>query len=515
MSQTTDDSLKKRYLYKLSTNLVGLGIALVTQALIPRGLGPKAYGDFHFLTGFFGSVQNFLDMGTSTCFFTKLSQRPDDSRLVSFYLYVVGLSTLLILLFVVGADFVSMSSRLWPDQEMIYVYFAAIFAILAWVSGIAARMGDAYGVTVATEKARIIQKIFGFAVLVYLYFINQLHLAQFFFYNYLILLFLMGALVWIISKKGFYSKHHRSLSGGQAKAYGKEFYHYSHPLFIAALAGNAATILDRWWLQTFAGSEQQGFFGFSFLIGTAYMLFANAMEPLLMREFAIAYVKKDYEQIAAIFRQYVPSFYSLAAFFSCFVAVQSEKVIHIMGGSKYLDAGPVVMIMAFFPIHQSYGQLSGSLLFATNQTVLMRNISIAVSLIGIPITYFLVAPVGKMGLNAGAAGLAIKMVAMQFIGVNIQLYFNTKMLKLNFWRYVVHQVLIVSCLLLLAAAASRIVDSLFRERGMVIASFILSGILYTALTLGLAFLFPRIFGLKSADLKSIVDKMRQKGKERP
>jgi len=78
-------SLKKRYFAKLSTNLIGLGIGLITQAVIPRGLGPKAYGDFSFLSSFFIRVVGFLDMGTSIGFYTKLSQRQQDFGLVSFY----------------------------------------------------------------------------------------------------------------------------------------------------------------------------------------------------------------------------------------------------------------------------------------------------------------------------------------------------------------------------------------------------------------------------------------------
>jgi len=510
MKPAAGDSLKKRYFYKLSTNLVGLAIALVTQAIIPRGLGPKAYGDFHFLTSFFTNVQNFLDMGTSSCFFTKLSQRPNDTKLVSFYLYLTGIISLIIMLFAAGAHWSELNNRLWPAQEMTYVYLAAIFVILTWVSGLVVQMADAYGVTVATEKTRIGQKMLGLAVLLILYVLHQLRLAQFFFYNYLILLFLISAFVWIILKKGFYPKSDHALTKKQIRTYSREFYHYSHPLFMAALIGNIAFILDRWWLQIFAGSEQQGFYGFACLIGTAYMLFTNAMQPLLMREFAITYVKRDYEQMTSIFRRYIPSFYSLAAFFSCFVAVQAEKVIFLMGGDKFIDAKAAVTIMAFFPIHQSYGQLSGSLLFATDQTILMRNISITTALIGVPITYFLVAPVDKMGLNAGAAGLALKMVLMQFIIVNIQLYFNAKMLNLKFWRYVGHQLVIVGCLLIIALAASLSIDFFFKTQARMIISFILAGILYTFLSVGMAYLFPRAFGLNRDDINSIVTKIQQK-----
>ena len=43
-----EDSLKKRYLYKLGTKFIGFPIGLITAAIIPRGLGLRAYGDYNF-----------------------------------------------------------------------------------------------------------------------------------------------------------------------------------------------------------------------------------------------------------------------------------------------------------------------------------------------------------------------------------------------------------------------------------------------------------------------------------
>ena len=85
-----EDSFRKRYFFKVLTNLVGLVIGVVTQSLIPRGLGPKAYGDFSFLSSFFFQVVGFLDMSTSMGFYTKLCQRPREYALTSFYIYFVG-----------------------------------------------------------------------------------------------------------------------------------------------------------------------------------------------------------------------------------------------------------------------------------------------------------------------------------------------------------------------------------------------------------------------------------------
>jgi O-antigen/teichoic acid export membrane protein len=503
------DSIKKRFIFKLSANLVGLLIGLATQAIIPRGLGPKSYGDFSFLTDFFSKVINFLHMGTSACFFNKLSQRPNDSQLISFYFSFVGVISLIVILFVVGAHWGGISTIIWPGQELQYVYLGSIFAIIMFVSYVVNMMADAYGVTVATEKIRILQKILGLVIIFSLYMFHQLQLTQFFLYNYSILLFLIMAFIWIISKKGYILRQNLFLAKEDIKKFSKEFYKYSYPLFFGALVGASATIIDRWWLQVFSGSEQQGFYGFAYLIGAVFVIFANSMQPLISREFALNFIKKDFKQMALLFRRYIPLFYSIAAFFSCFIVFQTENIILIMGGEKFINAKTVLIIMAFYTIHQVYGQLSGSLFFATDQTLLMTKITIACYLIGVPITYFLVAPVNSMGLNAGAAGLALKLVIIQFIDANVQLYFNAKMLRLNFWKYVGHQFVVVACFLLLAFFSSFGIDYLFGLNDRFVIRFILSGIFYTFMVLSMVYFFPQINGLTRSDLYLVMNKIRQ------
>lgn len=503
------DSLKKRYFAKLFANLVGLAIALVTEAIIPRGLGPRAYGNFSFLSNFFNRIVGFLDMGTSTGFYTKLSQRQQDFGLVSFYLLFAGLVSFLVFVFVGCIHVTGVYTTLLPEQTSFYIYLAAVWGILTWLVQILNKMADAYGVTVSTEIARILQKGLGFVLILALFLTNQLNLSNLFYYHYCILIFLTLAFIWVMEHNGHSLRQSWRLSWNKTKAYTKEFYDFSHPLFVGALVGLIIGFLERWMLQMFGGSLQQGFYGLSYKIGAVCFLFTSAMTPLIVREFAIAFDKKDIREMARLFRRYIPMLYAISAYFACFIAVQASKVTYIMGGEKFNQATLAVMIMAFYPIHQTYGQLSGSVFMATGQTGLYRNIAIIFSLIGLPLTYFLIAPGDKMGLNAGASGLAIKMVVLQFIAVNVQLYFNARLLNLRFWRYLGHQFVSMGILLILALLTRLLIDHVLILDSVLI-SFLINGIIYSILVAGLLMAFPIIFGLNRNDIRSFKQMVFQK-----
>ncbi|GER94604.1 polysaccharide biosynthesis protein [hot springs metagenome] len=504
----SNDSLKSRYFYKLSTNIIGLLFNVVAQAIIPRGLGPKTYGDFNFLTNFFNQVVTFLDMGTSIGFYTKLSQRPKELGLVSFYFYFMGIVSAGVLGFVAITVVTSINTSIWIEQEVLYIYMAAIWGILMWFSQILNQMIDGYGLTVSGEKTKILQKALGLILILLLYGFHQLNLINFFYYNYIILLVLAGAFIWIMQHNGYLIKDVWRLSWEQIKRYLKEFYQYSHPLFSYAVVGLVVGIFDRWLLQVYSGSIQQGFYSFSYQIGAICFLFTSAMTPLLIREFSIAYGQQDLSEMARLFRRYIPLLYSIAAYFSCFIAVQSDKVVYIFGGDKFKESAGVLTIMAFYPIHQTYGQLSGSVFYATGQTALYRNIGVIFMLLGLPVTYFLIAPPDNMGLNMGATGLAVKMVVLQFIGVNVQLYFNARLLKLSFGRYLGHQIASTGCFLILSTVAVFIVNNLQAINKNILVSFLSAGFLYTLTVAAMAYYKPVIFGLKKEDIKSFVNKLK-------
>jgi len=346
-----------------------------------------------------------------------------------------------------------------------------------------------------------------FVLIILLFIINRLNLSNFFFCHFLVLFLLGAALIWIVAKGSCLLNVGWGLALKEIRGYIKEFYQYCYPLFFFMIVGLIAGIFDRWLLQFYRGSVEQGFYSLSYQIGVICFLFTGAMTPLLMREFSIASHNEDRARMTYLFRRYVPLLYSIAAYFSCFVVINADKVVRIIGGN-FDGAVKAVAIMAFFPIHQTYGQLSSSIFYATGRTKLYSNIGIITLLAGLPITYFLIAPVDKMGLNAGATGLALKMVLVNFISVNVQVFFGMRFLKLSFWRNLMHQLISVGFLLIVSLAASSIVTHGLGLKDQVIPAFLLAGCLYTLIVIGLVYFCPILLGLKNQDVRSILHSVK-------
>ena len=203
MEQKKEDTLRKRYAFKLSANFISSGISAVIQLMVPRSLGPAVYGNFGFMTAFFDNVINSVDVGSSYWFYTKLSQKKEDKKILFFYRMVMAVIIFLVLGFVFIATITDINQKIWIDQNKQIIYLAVIYSIMFWVLHINTRIMDAYGLTVNAEKARIIQRIIALCIILVLFVLQKLNLVTFFAYHYFIIALLLLFYAVIARRSGY------------------------------------------------------------------------------------------------------------------------------------------------------------------------------------------------------------------------------------------------------------------------------------------------------------------------
>jgi len=229
--------------------------------------------------------------------------------------------------------------------------------------------------------------------------------------------------------------------------------------------------------------------------------------PLITRELSILFRKNDIHGMSLLYRRYAPLLFGIASFLACFTAVQADKIVVFFGGISYGNAVVPVFVMAFYPIHQTYGQITASLFFATGKTKLYSQISLIFLIVGIPIVYLMIGPQSRFGLNLGSTGLAIKFVCLQFIAVNVQLFYNLKFLKLRFSHFFLHQLVTVVFFFSSALIARVLSERVYFYKHTAIIDFLFAGLLYTFFVCIFIYLFPVILGFKKNEIGLVISRM--------
>ncbi len=495
-----EDSLKKRYVIKLLANFITGIVNIILIAIVPKALGPVAFGQFSYIQQFFSQIISFLDAGTSTAFFTKLAANHTRKELILFYSFF-SLSLLFVLyIFVFSIDILNYSIYFLPDIPIEYIYLGLYFGFFTWLTQVYIKISDSYALTVSVELIKIIHKLLSLVLLYIFIHYLSFDLILYFYFHYISLISFLFIISILFIKKDIFNRQVLTLKL-KYKELIQEFYDYASPLFIFNIVSIFIALFDIWLLQKVSGSIQTGYYGLAYSITAMCFLFTSAMTPIISREFSKSFAIEDRENIKVLFKRYIPMLYAIAAYFGIFIAFQSENLLSIFTDEKFKDVYYVLIIMAFYPIHQTYGQLSGSLFFSMNETRLYRNIGIVSSLIGLLFTYIYI-----YLLEYGAVGFAWKMVLVQIIGVNIQLYFNSKHLKISIIPFLIHQVVSILFFIIIAYVSTQFMYP--DQNGIKV--FLINGIVYTILVIFGIILFPYIFSVSRKELNSTLANIKNK-----
>jgi len=494
-------SLKKRYIVKLLSSFVTGITGLVLIAIVPNALGPVAFGQFSFIQQIFSQITTFLDAGTSTAFFTKLSAKVHRVELIKFY----GLVSLMILTFLyVGMKaiyFYNLNDTIFPDVPIEYSYYGVLLGFLLWFTQIYIKISDANVLTVSVEIIKIIHKFLSLFLLFFMISFVDFDLSAYFYFNFISLTSFIALITIIFVKKDIITKA-VFLTKVKYLELSREFYNYASPLFVFNSVAIIVAIVDIWLLQKVSGSIQTGFYGIAYSIAAMCFLFTGAMTQIIAREFSKSFAENNIDNIKDLFKTYTPILYAIAAYFGVFLSFQSDALLEIFMDKEFEGAYFALMIMAFYPIHQTYGQLNSSLFFSTENTRQYRDTSLFSMFIGMIFSYVFI-----YELELGAVGFAWKMVLGQLIGVNLQLFFITRFLGVKITPFLKHQIVV----LLFFVMAAYLVSWSPLLIGNDLADLVFNGFLYTLLTILGVIFFPSIVGLTRVEIShsiSLIKKWR-------
>jgi O-antigen/teichoic acid export membrane protein len=499
------NTLNQRYFYKLSSNVISIFAGVFTSAIVPRALGVSSYGDFSFVNNVITQILSFLDMRASTCFYVKLSQRQSESKIITFYGIYTILVFVLLLIIITTLTFPFSRQYLFESIDTRIIWFSFFFVGIKWVADIFIKISDAYGTTKTVEKIKMINQVLGVFILAALYYFKLININIFYLHQIVMFSLLVFLLCSFFKKNKYEVPLIKSMGKATFRNYAKEFILYSSPLAFYLVASLITEIFDRYILQHYGGSYQQGLYGFSFSMSSMTILFVTSMVPLFTRELSIALSTNDVGMAASLYRKYVPTLYVISAYFCCFLFVNADSVIMLLGGEQYKESLIPLKVMLLYPLVSTYSGLNSSVIYAKSGTTFIRNITMVLSPLGMITTYILIA---NNFMNMGATGLAIKVLLLELISVFIMLLYISKYLEIKLYRYFLHMIFAPFILLALAFAIKAIL--LFYSCGITenFFAFIGSGLIYTILFGLIIYFFPIIIGLSRENITTLIDKLK-------
>ena len=435
--------IRVRFLSTFIANILRAGLSFIVGVVIARALGPGEYGNFNFLIGSFAALVALVDMASSAAFYTLISQRQRGRKFFVYYA-VWLLFQLFVLLLLVLCLPISFRQKIWfghPLDLILLALFASFAMKQLWM--FAAQIGESIRDTVGVQVRNLALAVAYLVCVVVLTGFHVVSVKNLFVLN-VILYFLFSALyAWRIYQTGILAKG----EGEDFRGVFEEFKSYCLPLVICGWVGFLYSFADYWLLQKFGGSVQQGYYAIGARFSALSLIATASILQIFWKEIAEANSLGNMDRVRLLYKRVSRSLYFIGAVISCVMIPFSREILALLLGPAYQAAWLPLSLMFLYPVHQSMGQITGTMFFAMGKTKVASYIGIFFMAISIPTAYMFLAPKTEVipGLNLGAIGLSLKMVVCGALSANLSAFFVARYTKIAFdWS---HQIIVLLILI--------------------------------------------------------------------
>lgn len=488
-----------RLAFSLLSTLLRSVLVFATGMVLARRLGVEAFGNLEFLLGSFIALKSLLDLGTSTAFFTMLSQREQPRGFLWAYIIwqMAQFAIMLVLLVFILPD--ELVAGLWLSNDrglLATVFLASFLSEQAWQTF--THIGEARRRTVFVQSLGL--------------FVGCFHLILILGYSTFWTLTVENVLWFLVFEYLFViSFGARFLRGGATSSerydFRKNLYEYIRmckPLIAYTFMSFCTAYVDNWLLQYFGGSAERGVYALAYRLASAGMLVSSAIVFVLWKEIGEAHAQGDTEFVASAYQRVTRFVWFCTAAFAGALLPFSHEIALLLVGADYPHSHLVVGLMLVYPMVAALGQVVGVLLLAMGLFHLQLRIGVLNFLLSLPMAYLLLADNSGWigGLSLGAVGMSLKILLVASITVGVMvLMLGQRGIRMDSFAY---QLGLALSLVMLGFMSRELIANSLTNLGISpMAGYLICLAAYFSILAFGVFRWPMLLGLSREDLSGV------------
>jgi O-antigen/teichoic acid export membrane protein len=446
-------------------------------------------------------------MGSSHAFFSFASKR---ERSKSFFVYYAAW---LVVQFVLSALFIAVLApdnwilKIWAGEcrTRVFIAFVAVF-LQQQIWTMIAQIGESQRLTARVQIINIAIAVLHLLLVGWVFWMKQITVELI--YYFIMAEYLLAGIASYMLFPLSYSDEHEKLKNILV-----EYRDYCLPLIPYAFISMTMGFADSWLLQNYGGAVEQAYYSIAAKFSAISLIATASIIRILWKEVAEANERGNRQRVQHVYERANRILFMLGLIISGFLIPWTKEIILLMLGNKYVGGSFVMALMFLYPIYQTLGQINGTMFYAlelTRPCVLIGMIRMVVATIA---AYFMLAPASAFipGLGLASTGLALKMVVLQFFGVNFSIWWLSRHQGWQF--HCAYQLIGLAIFLPLGFIVYWGVNLIMSSTGYVVIRGGVAGGLYVLISALIIYSMPWFIGMERDNINQMMKQLLQSGKK--
>ncbi len=389
-------------------------------------------GRYFFIMLTFLSLLTFIDLNASNAFYTFISKKKQSPKFVSIYL-LWTLSQVLILFFFLNFLIPDhLLAKLWIGESKSIILLGMLASFMQgrfWSVG--SQMAEASRNTLKLQYISVFFSLVHFVIVLGLWLYGKATL------HYLFIAIILEWLIAGVIACRLYSCdklcEYESIPSILVK-----YKIYCFPLILLSILNFTHSFSEKWMLQNWGGSSEQGYYGVAMRISSITLLVTNSIFNIFWKEITVLYDQKNFVSLIKNIEKTIKYLFVFSSLLVAFIYPYTDLLIYYALGPEYLQGSLTFKVLLFYPITQALTHITSSFFFATEDTKTYSIIGSLFVSLSIVVNYFALAPSNFFipGLNLGSFGLSLSLLLLNIILFNYSLYYIFKKLNSAYnWKF--------------------------------------------------------------------------------
>jgi len=502
-AKSKEETPLQRYIYTLISIVGRTGLAVITTIIVPRAIGPSAVGTFAFGQIIVQNIRGVLDFNIGSTFFNLSASKHQSGGITRIFGKILFSQIIISVIILILLCFTNYGNKIIQGTPFLVLILLLGIEWALYLTNLSNQLSDAKGISKWPQMLILISNLIMTLVIIALALMKSLTL-----YTYLITTFTFGILSCISIMIFLYQTNYDSIwmkvDKENLKSLLKTTLKISLPLTIASYLGMGIEFFERFLIQYKYGPEEQSYYYIAAKWAAIIIILSSSSLQIFWQSLVKTIAAGDIKKAGGIYRRLDGLLFYVIVTLALIWSFMGKEMLSFLLGKEFENAGKILVVMAFYPVSQVFGQMGTTIAIASERSKEYLIATAITATIGFFVSYFLLVPKDSYipGLELGSFGLAIKTAIFGLIAVQPITYLNCRYLSISYSELIFQKIKTFLCLFVILLILNELGKFLLPFMPIIVAS-IIKAIFFLFAAGILLFIRPVFCGVDKNDVDKI------------